>query len=76
MDEFLFALQNNRPADKDIIIYGPRGNGKTVFLTRYEEQAAKRLEGGSVLSLRPSDIDTKEQLVLQLIERDSSLWEH
>ena len=75
IDEFLFALRNNRPADKDTIIYGPRGNGKTVFLTHYEEKAAKRLEEGSVLSLRPSDVDTKEKLVLHLIERDSSLWE-
>lgn len=75
MDEFLFALRNNRPADKDVIIYGPRGNGKTVFLTRYEEKAAKKLGDGSVLALRPSEIDTREKLVLHLIERDSSLWE-
>lgn len=75
MDDFLFALQNKRPADKDIVIYGPRGNGKTVFLARYEEKVAKSLEEDSVLSLRPGDIDSKEKLVLHLIERDSSLWE-
>ena len=75
LNDFLFSLQNDSPADKDIVVYGPRGNGKTVFVTCFEETAMETLGEDSVLSLRPDDIDSREKLVLHLIEQDRSLWE-
>lgn len=75
LDEFLFSLQNSRPADKDIIVYGPRGNGKTVFLNRFEDTAMAALGEDQVLSLRPDDINSRDNLALHLIDRDKTLWD-
>ena len=53
-----------RPIPHDIILYGPRGNGKTVLLREFA--ATCRAQGAQVIELDSSEIDTIGALAREL----------
>lgn len=52
-----------------VILYGPRGNGKTVLLRWLEEEAARSLPGLDVLHLTPAGIGNVAQLAERIAPR-------
>ena len=69
---FLSRLQHHRPPPREIIFYGPRGNGKTALLVWLQREAAS-LPGADVLRLVPAAIRTEGQLVERLLP--ASWWQ-
>ncbi|MCY4210328.1 MAG: ATP-binding protein [Gammaproteobacteria bacterium] len=65
-------------ADRDAILYGPRGNGKTVLLRKFEETC--RAAGVSVVEVRPKLIKSHTDLAGLLLHHDddamAGLLEH
>ena len=67
LTDFLGHLKDDiKAAPGEAVLYGPRGNGKTVFLDAF----IKQCEGIDVISLTPSEIDTEADLAAQLIYDD------
>lgn len=64
----LDRLRNRSPLPSEVILYGPRGNGKTVLLGWLREEAASTA-GVSAVSLRPSEVLTPETLAATLRRR-------
>ena len=62
----LAMLDRGEPTPSEIILYGPRGNGKTAFLAWIEEVAAPSY-AVDVVALTPSDIQTRLQLAEYLL---------
>ena len=67
---FLRRLQSGRPGPGDVVLYGPRGNGKTVLMAWLEQEAAgmnaEREEGSleiRTLWVTPSEAPAVEDLV-------------
>ena len=63
------ALHQQSAPPSDAVLYGPRGNGKTVLLSAFEEQC--RRHNLDVLSLTPVTIKTEARLASRLLQDDS-----
>lgn len=57
--------QDKAPAPRDAVLYGPRGNGKTVLLSAFAKEC--RQESLDVLRLRPTQIKTEKMLVMHML---------
>ncbi len=65
-ESLLSLLDRGAPTPSEVILYGPRGNGKTAFLAWVEEVAAPSYSV-DVVALTPSDIRTTLQLAERLL---------
>ncbi len=63
--EFLDELRQRCPPPREIVFYGPRGNGKTALLFWLEQEACHDDEIDAI-RLTPAEIRTEEQLALRL----------
>ncbi|MCY4210714.1 MAG: ATP-binding protein [Gammaproteobacteria bacterium] len=59
----------NRTPAAASVLYGPRGNGKTVLLSAFEHQCEKK--GADVVALTPDAIRTEADLAVHLLYDDS-----
>ena len=68
-------LMQNSPADQNMIIYGPRGNGKTALL-RYLQEATLKAAGDKleILWVTPSEFKDLAQLVGLIVANNQSLF--
>ena len=64
--EILEDLQEEAEMEGDVVLFGPRGNGKTVLLDRF--RAACREAGVATLALDPSEINDPGALALELLK--------
>ena len=64
----LSLLDRGAPTPSEIILYGPRGNGKTALLAWIEEVAAPSYSV-DVVPLTPSEIRTRLQLAERLLPK-------
>ncbi len=69
---FLGRLRHGRPPPREIIFYGPRGNGKTALLVWLQREVAS-CPGVDVMRLVPAAIRTERQLVERLLP--ASWWQ-
>ena len=69
--DLLVDLGNGIPPPADVVLHGPRGNGKTVLLAWLEEEAASR-PNLDVVFLDPSMCRTKKALARRLLAK--SWW--
>ena len=63
---FLNELRNGRPPPREIVFYGPRGNGKTALLLWMQEEAISSF-GLDVVRLTPAAARTEAGLVERLL---------
>ena len=64
----LAHLDGGEAPPSEVILYGPRGNGKTALLAWVRKEGAD-FPGVDVLALTPSDFDTKSELAECLLPR-------
>lgn len=64
--DLLDALRSGETVPSDVLLYGPRGNGKTVLLA-WLEDAIKRTPEVEVFSSTPSAIASTERLAERLL---------
>ena len=69
---FMGELQNGRPPPREIVFYGPRGNGKTALLVWLQKEAASYPEV-DVIRLTPAAVRTETKLVEHLLS--PSWWQ-
>lgn len=73
LDELSVLLNDiskfNRAPAGDAVLYGPRGNGKTVLLSAFENQCESK--GADVVALTPDAIKTEADLAAHLLYDDS-----
>ena len=69
---FLSRLRNGRAPPREIIFYGPRGNGKTALLVWLEREAGS-FPGVDVIRFVPAAVRTERQLVERLLP--ASWWQ-
>ena len=65
LNTLLGRLQDQRGPARDLVLYGPRGNGKTVLVEDFERRMMKTQAG--VLALTPDDIDSPAALIRALL---------
>ncbi len=63
---FLGDLQDGLAPPREIVLHGPRGNGKTALLVWLQREAAK-YPGVDVLRLTPADIPNEPRLVQRVL---------
>ena len=65
---FLTRLGSGKPVPSDIVLYGPRGNGKTVLLGWLETEAGNLEGAGAVETIRltPAQIPFVAELVAEI----------
>ena len=63
---FLDQLRQGAAPPRDLILYGPRGNGKTTLLSWLHE-AARARDAVDVIHLTPAAVPTEEKLVRRLL---------
>ena len=63
---FLDQLRQGAAPPRDLILYGPRGNGKTTLLSWLHE-AARAHDAVDVVHLTPAAVPTEEKLVRRLL---------
>ena len=63
------VLTDRKPVNRDLIVYGPRGNGKTALLT-YLQQETLQKEGAKldILWATPDEMGTLVELSIRLTE--------
>ena len=71
LEHHLQRLARQSPPPADAVLYGPRGNGKTVLLGAFREHC--RETDVNVISLRPDDIGNQADLAARLLYRDDDL---
>ena len=69
---FLSRLCNGRPPPREIVLHGPRGNGKTALLAWLRKEVAA-FPGVDAIRLVPAAIRTETKLVERLLP--SSWWQ-
>ena len=69
---FLSELRHGRPPPREIVFYGPRGNGKTALLAWLQKEAASNF-GLDVVRLTPAAARTETRLVERLLP--ASRWQ-
>ena len=70
-DVLLGPLAGGNPPPGDMVLFGPRGNGKTVLLEKLKRQAVEAKSG--VLALRPAQLDSPEVLLRTLLQATPTL---
>ncbi|MDE0510689.1 MAG: ATP-binding protein [Gammaproteobacteria bacterium] len=70
MESFLQDLLHKAATPSDVIIHGPRGNGKTVLLETFVKQA--RNKDIDILEIRPDDVENVEKLARHLLYKDDN----
>ena len=70
---FMSRLRLGRPPPREIVFYGPRGNGKTALPAWLEKETAAS-PGVDVIRLVPAAIRTETRLVERLLS--TSWWQH
>ena len=70
---FVSRLRLGRPPPREIVFYGPRGNGKTALLVWLQKEATSS-PGVDVIRLAPAAIRTETKLVERLLS--TSWWQH
>ena len=70
---FLSRLRRGRPPPREIIFYGPRGNGKTALLV-WLQREVDSVPGVDVLRMAPAAVRTERKLVERLLS--TSWWQH
>ena len=68
---FLQRLLNSRQIPADAVIYGPRGNGKTVLLETFRRQCQD--QGADTLDLTPAALGNVTDLAAHLLYDDSAI---
>ena len=76
MNKYLRMIQGStdsneqllNPIPHDVVIYGPRGNGKTVLLDQFQRTC--REQGVHVVSLRPKSLINLERMIKRLLFND------
>ena len=68
LEDLLQQLTGRSAPDKDAVLYGPRGNGKTVLLRAFEETC--RDAGVHVVELRPKLTNTPADMAGLLLHND------
>ena len=68
-------LKNRIPPNQDMIVYGPRGNGKTALL-RYLQKETLKKEGSKldILWTTPDELELPEVIADLVIGDNASLW--
>ncbi len=63
------SLKNKKPTHRNLILYGPRGNGKTALL-RYLQQETRQQEASKldILRVTPDELRTLDALSGRLME--------
>lgn len=70
--QMLFAdLQDGRNPPREAVLYGPRGNGKTVLLETFRRQCEAR--GADTLDLTPAQLRDVTDLASRLLYDDSAI---
>ena len=69
---FMSRLRHGRPPPREIIFYGPRGNGKTALLVWLQREAAS-FPGVDVIRLVPAAIRAEGHLAERLLP--ASWWQ-
>ncbi|MCY4211342.1 MAG: ATP-binding protein [Gammaproteobacteria bacterium] len=65
LNTLLDRLQDQRGPARDLVLYGPRGNGKTVLVTDFKRRALD--VGVGVIALTPDDINSPTALISALL---------
>ena len=68
----LALLDRGEPTPSEVILYGPRGNGKTALL-RWMAQEVSSVPGVDALKVTPSEFDTRTEFAEMLLPE--SWWE-
>ena len=68
LDDFLQALTRSAAPPKDVILYGPRGNGKTVLLETFRQRCLKA--GIQAVEMRPKSVNTPADAAGLLLHHD------
>ena len=68
----LRGLEDGAPPPREVVLYGPRGNGKTVLLAWLEREAANHI-GVEVARHTPSELRSPQQLAEALLP--DTWWE-
>ena len=63
---FLDRLRQGTAPPRDLILYGPRGNGKTTLLSWFHDVARER-DAVDVIHLTPAAVPTEEKLVRRVL---------
>lgn len=71
VDDFDRALRENRPGERNVLVSGARGTGKTVLITEFESVATDR--GWTVLTLHTASSSLVEELRELAVDRLRSL---
>ena len=66
--DLLDDLRSRRPPESEVVLHGPRGNGKTTLLAWFEREVAST-PGVEVVRLTPSDFRTTADLVASVRRR-------
>ena len=69
---FLNELRNGRPPPREIVFYGPRGNGKTALIVWLQKEALSSF-GLDVIRLTPAAVRTETRLTERLLP--ASWWQ-
>ena len=70
-NRLLISLRKKHAPPADMVLFGPRGNGKTVLLEKLKRQAVEAKIG--VLALRPAQLDSPEVLLRTLLQATPTL---
>ena len=65
----LAALAGGKAPAHDVVLVGPRGNGKTVLLNWFAQECRRSSERVDVLTLTPADVGDRQALVEVLAPR-------
>lgn len=71
LDGFLRPLREDQGPARDVILYGPRGNGKTVLLESCERRAQE--QGIQLVSLDADEVRTETALAMNLLYNDDTV---
>ena len=62
-------LGKKKPTSQNMIVYGPRGNGKTALLSYLEQEIRQKADNGvDVLRQTPAEMKNLEQLAVRLMD--------
>ena len=72
-DTVVGRLSNGRPAAGDMIVHGPRGNGKTAMLRHFANNCACDGTRPSILWMTPDDMQSLEDMTRAVADQDKGL---
>ena len=71
LGDLLRPLSKGEAPPREAVMYGPRGNGKTVLLERFIRQC--RAADMRVVDLRPKDIESRADMAALLLHDDQTM---